>query len=91
MLLTISTDATASKASDCDCLVGVVFVTDDDDDDDDNDDGVTGEVFLLMLGLIIIVCNVFELYFKCSGYVLNDRISWYGCMDTFSQDLIIDM
>ena len=54
MLLTISTDATASKASDCDCLVGVVFVT--DDDDDDNDDGVTGEVFLLMLGLIIIVC-----------------------------------
>ena len=89
MLLTISTDATASKASDCDCLVGVVFVT--DDDDDDNDDGVTGEVFLLMLGLIIIACNVFELYFKCSGYVLNDRISWYGCMDTFSQDLIIDM
>ena len=89
MLLTISTDATASKASDCDFLVGVVFVT--DDDDDDNDDGVTGEVFLLMLGLIIIACNVFELYFKCSGYVLNDRISWYGCMDTFSQDLIIDM
>jgi len=88
VLLTISTDATASKASDCDCLVGVVFVT---DDDDDNDDGVTGEVFLLMLGFIIIVCNVFELYFKCSGYVLNDRISWYGCMDTFSQDLIIDM